>query len=122
LCYLAYRIATAEPALAKSDRRAASLGAAYPSTFLLTLANPTTVLSFIGVFAAMGVGVGGPGYATASLLVLGVVLGSALWWLILSFGVSLFRHRLTARALRWVNYVSGGIIAAFGVIALLSVF
>jgi arginine exporter protein ArgO len=47
-----------------------------------------------------------------------VFLGSALWWLLLSGGVSLFRGRFTPRSLIWVNRLSGAIILAFGVLAL----
>jgi arginine exporter protein ArgO len=51
-------------------------------------------------------------------MVLGVFLGSALWWLLLSTGVGLFRSALTRDRLRWVNRGAGAIIAAFGVAAL----
>ncbi|HEX8680863.1 MAG TPA: hypothetical protein VF707_01020 [Ardenticatenaceae bacterium] len=52
------------------------------------------------------------------MLVLGIFLGSALWWFLLSTGVGLFRARLTPEALRWVNRVSGLIIGAFGLVVL----
>jgi arginine exporter protein ArgO len=55
------------------------------------------------------------------MLVLGVFIGSTLWWLGLSSIVSLFRTRFDARALRWVNRASGIIIAGFGLFALLSI-
>jgi arginine exporter protein ArgO len=54
------------------------------------------------------------------VLVLGVFIGSALWWLILSGGVGAFRARFNSRGLRWVNGASGVVIAAFGLLALLS--
>ena len=57
-------------------------------------------------------------YLAASLFVLGVFLGSALWWLLLSAGVGLLRHRLDQAGLRWVNRLSGTVIAAFGMYAL----
>ena len=60
------------------------------------------------------------GYRPASVMVLGVFLGSALWWLILSVGVGLFRSSLTPHRLRWVNRGAGAIIAAFGTAALFS--
>jgi threonine/homoserine/homoserine lactone efflux protein len=37
---------------------------------------------------------------------------------VLSGATSLFRDRLSVRGLRWVNRVSGTIIAAFGVLAI----
>jgi arginine exporter protein ArgO len=51
-------------------------------------------------------------------MVLGVFLGSALWWLMLSAGVGFFRSALTRQGLRWVNRLAAVIIAAFGIGAL----
>jgi len=59
-------------------------------------------------------------YLSATILVLGVFLGSALWWLALSTGVALLRGRVSPRGLRWVNRVSGLIILGFGAAALAS--
>ena len=90
--------------------------AAYASTFLLTLSNPTTILSFIAIFAGFGLGAYAS-YAAASAMVLGVFLGSALWWIILSGSVGLLRSRLNQTWMRWVNRISGTMILAFGLIA-----
>jgi len=57
---------------------------------------------------------------SAGDLVLGVFIGSALWWLILSGGIGVFREKFNPRGLQWVNRVSGVIIAGFGLFALLS--
>lgn len=56
--------------------------------------------------------------ASAGALVLGVFIGSALWWLLLSGGVGLFRDRFDPRGMRWVNRISGVIITGFGLLAL----
>jgi arginine exporter protein ArgO len=53
-------------------------------------------------------------------MVLGVFLGSALWWLLLSGGVSLLRGKFTPDRLRWINKISGMIIAGFGLFTLAS--
>ena len=90
--------------------------AAYASTFLLTLSNPTTILSFIAIFAGFGLGAYAS-YAAASAMVLGVFLGSALWWIILSGSVGLLRSRLSQAWMRWVNRISGTMIVVFGLIA-----
>jgi hypothetical protein len=52
---------------------------------------------------------------SASLLVLGVFVGSALWWLLLSSGIGLFRARFPTAGLVWVNRMAGVVIAGFGV-------
>ena len=91
----------------------------YGSTFLLTMANPATILAFVGIFTGLGVGLSGS-YSDALVLVGGVFLGSALWWLALSTGVSVFRSRITRSVLRRVNQLAGVIVAGFGSVALVS--
>jgi threonine/homoserine/homoserine lactone efflux protein len=119
LCYLGARTWMAPPhATPGPVSRSRGLAAAWASTFALTLTNPTTIISFAAVFAGLGLGGRVGGYGTAALMVLGVFLGSALWWLLLSTGVGLFRSALTRDRLRWVNRGAGAIIAAFGVAAL----
>jgi len=93
---------------------------AWASTFGLTLSNPMTILSFVGIFAGVGLSVEG-GLSGAALLVLGVFVGSAAWWLVLATGVSALRSRLTPRVFRAVNVLSGLVIVAFGLQALVSV-
>jgi threonine/homoserine/homoserine lactone efflux protein len=70
----------------------------------------------VAVFA--GFGAAATSWRDASVLVAGVFLGSALWWLMLSGAVSALRSRLGQRALRWVNRLSGLVLLAFGVAAL----
>lgn len=122
LCYLGVRTLLAHPAAQAASANGTGLLGAYASTFLLTLTNPTTILSFVAVFAGLGLASAAGSYGTAGLLVLGVFIGSALWWLLLSGGVGLLRARINAMALVWVNRVSGIIILAFGVGALGSLF
>lgn len=118
LCYLGARTFVARPATRTAEARGSGLSGAWASTFVLTLTNPTTILSFVAIFAGLGA-VGG-GWLAAAALVAGVFLGSALWWLLLSGGVGLLRARVQPAALAWVNRLSGALIAGFGVTALLS--
>src|SRR5436190_19430342 len=120
LCYLGIRTLLAQPAERAAAAGGMGLAGAYTSTFFLTLTNPTTILSFVAVFAGLGLASMGGDYAAAAVLVLGVFAGSALWWLLLSGGVGLFRASFDPRAMRWVNRISGGVITAFGVLALVS--
>ncbi|MEW6380014.1 MAG: LysE family transporter [bacterium] len=111
--------------LAKSAEQAASangngLVGAYASTFFLTLTNPVTILSFAAIFAGVGIAGARGHYLSAGILVLGVFIGSILWWLILSCGVSVFRAKFNLPGLQWVNRISGAIITGFGLFALLS--
>lgn len=92
----------------------------FASTFLLTLTNPATILSFVAIFAGLGL-VGedqSPDYEMSALMVVGVFLGSLLWWCILSGGIGIFRHKLDRKALRFTNLLSGVIIGGFGALVL----
>lgn len=118
LCYLGARIFLTPPATEAAAARRGGLATAFGSTLLLTLANPATILSFVAVFAGLGLAGAAGGYAAGAATVLGVFSGSALWWLLLSLGVGLLRDRFDPRALRWLNRLSGLILAAFGLAAL----
>ncbi len=78
-----------------------------------------TVLSFLAMFAGVGIAPAGSGYGDSAMLVAGVFTGSALWWFLLSGAASLLRHRFTPVAMLWVNRCSGLLIFSFGMAALL---
>ena len=120
LCYLGLKTLLTKPREQAAPAEGKGLVGAYASTFLLTLTNPLTILSFAAVFAGLGVADASRSYVSASVLVLGVFTGSALWWLVLSGSVGLFRTRFNPRGLHWVNRISGLIITGFGLFALLS--
>lgn len=119
LAYLGVRTFLARPAAGARADAVRGFAAAYASTFALTLTNPMTILSFAAIFAGLGVTTGAS-YADAASLVAGVFAGSALWWFILSTAAGAVRTRLTPMALRWVNHGAGVIIAAFGLLAIVS--
>ena len=121
LCLLGVRTILVTPSEKPTNGKKLGLASAYGSTFLLTLTNPVTILSFAAAFASLGVVSNAGDYGSAALLVLAVFIGSATWWLTLSGAVGLFRARVTPRVLLWINRVSGTIIFGFGVVALVSV-
>ena len=120
LVYLGLKAIFTRPAARAAAAKANGFLGAYVSTFLLTLTNPLTILSFAAIFAGIGVGGAGKGYLAALMVVLGVFAGSALWWCVLTSGVSLLRGKFTHQWLQWINRLSGIIIALFGAFALLS--
>lgn len=91
----------------------------YFSALFLTLTNPMTILSFAAVFAGMGLGGAGSGHTAAGCLVAGVFSGSMAWWVLLSSASSLFNSRMNASAMRWINRISGVVLAGFGAIVVM---
>ena len=84
------------------------------STFALTLTNPITILAFLGIFSALGLSGADATFARAAMMVLGVWLGSLLWWLALTFGLGSLFHSFEARHLKWINHASGTILLLSG--------
>ena len=94
--------------------------AAFMSTFLLTLANPVTLLGFAAMFAGLGVapmGLISSADSAAAALVVGVFLGSALWWLALSSLIGRLRPYIGPHTLTVINRISGTVLTAFGLYA-----
>ncbi|WP_128000052.1 LysE family translocator [Piscinibacter defluvii] len=82
----------------------------FATTFVLTLSNPATIFSFIAVFGTLA---GRSTVSAPGTMVLGVLLGSALWWLFLSTAVGHLRERFDARWRRRVNLASATVLAGF---------
>ncbi|XGB44029.1 MAG: LysE family translocator [Nodosilinea sp. LVE1205-7] len=93
---------------------------AYGFTFLLTLSNPATMVSFMVIFASLGLGNSNQPWWSAVAMVAGVWGGSALWWLCLTWGVTWFSPYLTPPRLAWLNRGAGMIFLAFGIVAVVN--
>ena len=90
-----------------------SLWPTFAGTFLLTMANPATILTFAAIFAGLGLAAADSA-AGAAILVIGVLLGSLLWWAVLSGAVSVLRQRISTAVVVWINRASGLLLAGFG--------
>jgi threonine/homoserine/homoserine lactone efflux protein len=120
LCYLGYKIYRIEAVAQSPANSVNGLLSAYVTTFLLTFSNPVTILSFVAMYAGWHVPSYRGHYFAAATLTAGVFTGSALWWVAMFTGITVFRDRFNLRFLGLVHRVSGGFIAGFGVIVLLS--
>ncbi|MEQ9116536.1 MAG: LysE family transporter [Rickettsiales bacterium] len=88
------------------------------TVFILTLANPMTILSFIGIFAGIS-------NDTASLseslaFVVGVFLGSMTWWMVLGFIIVRVKHKISVKLKNSIRYTSASILFCFGMYVLLT--
>lgn len=122
LLWLAWAIAREKPAAPAvvSETTRTSPMREFLTTFGLTLSNPMTIISFIGIFAALGPvatdssGRGGPGWLAVIPMVTGVFVGSAAWWLCLSGATSALGKRMPASFIHGVARMSALVIAVFG--------
>jgi threonine/homoserine/homoserine lactone efflux protein len=88
----------------------------FAGTFVLTLSNPATILSFIAVFGALA---GTLQVASPWTMIAGVLIGSALWWLLLATAVGRLRERFDARWRRRINVASAAVLSGFALWQLL---
>ena len=122
LCYLGLRTFLTRPAHEAAKGKGSGLFGTYASTFFLTLTNPMTILSFATIFAGLGIASKDGSYIDAGVLVVGVFLGSALWWLLLCGGISWFYTRFNLKGLKWLNRIAGVVIMSFGLVVLFSLY
>jgi threonine/homoserine/homoserine lactone efflux protein len=111
LLYLGIKTLLSHPEMKETNGSPVGLAQGFLSTLGLTLANPPTILAFAAIFA--GLGLVTSDYATAALVVLGVFLGSASWWILLAAGAGWLRGRIGPKLFRAINIVSGLSILGF---------
>jgi threonine/homoserine/homoserine lactone efflux protein len=120
LCYLGLRTLLSKPGGETKRFLGGSLFGNYASTFLLTIINPMTIISFAAVFIGLGIGNSAGNFGYAGLFVAGIFAGSTFWWVLLTSIVEFFRTKFDTRMLKAVNLVSGFIILGFGLYFLLT--
>lgn len=92
-----------EIAVAKREGQLRRIG----TTFLLTISNPMTILSFAAMISAVGA-------ADPAQFVAGVFLGSMAWWTVLSASSSWIAKRIEIRS-SILNRAAAITLAGFGV-------
>ena len=93
----------------------------YISIVFLMITNPLSILTFIAVFASIGLGNVQGSYLSAALVTTGVFLGGTFWWLALSVGVHKLRAKFTTELMSIVNKLAGIIIIGFSLVAWISI-
>lgn len=113
LLWMAWRLLRAPAVVGPANAGAARSGWQYfATTFVLTLSNPATILSFVAIFGAMA---GRSAVTAPGTMVLGVLVGSALWWLFLSSLVGRLRERFDAQWHQRIGLGSATVLALFAV-------
>ena len=119
IAWLGWRTMTTPAAQQAADSdRAGRPWRLFAVTFALTMSNPTTILSFVALFAGLGLAQDASAMA-ASAAVGGVFLGSLLWWAILAGGVSALRQRINEQWKGWINRIAGAVLIAFAFVLVL---
>jgi putative LysE/RhtB family amino acid efflux pump len=120
LVWLGWRAVRTRPAHTAAEAvDSPRLGVLYTSAVGLTLTNPMTIMAFAAIFAGAGL-VAQAGTGSAVVVTLGVAFGSLSWWLALSTGVWAVRHAVSDKVMLIVNRISGALLLAFGILAVVA--
>lgn len=96
------------------------IGKTISSSFFACIANPITLFAYIALFSGFGLANAKDSFLPASSLVIGVLIGSFAWGLILVQSFTLFRNHLGDKTQTILNKVTGGFVVIFGIIILLT--
>ena len=89
--------------------------------FLVTISNPLTIIAFIAALSYVNYLMEEINYLGSSLIVLGIFIGSFVWWIILcSFSIKL-KEQLTPEFVKKINLISGGLIFILGILLVISI-
>lgn len=91
------------------------------TTFALTSTNPGTFAWFLGGAATFGGLSDNPSFFVAAFWVIGVIVGSATWWLTLTTVVGNLHAKIDDHVVLVINRVSGVLVTVFGLTVLLHV-
>ena len=91
------------------------------SGFVLTLTNPFTPVAFFIAFSNIQPFLGQSGrFAIPTLLVLGIFVGTLLWWLLVTHLAETYEHKITHDRLDAINKWLGALVVFIAVVILTS--
>ena len=124
ILWVGARIFLSNPAVQIRRNRAgkSDLWSDFISILFLTLANPVTILTFIALFATLGIKNEPSQSGHGVIMIIGVFMGATSWWLTLTFLINIFRNKFKLRHILWMNRVAGGIIMLLGLLTILLIF
>jgi putative LysE/RhtB family amino acid efflux pump len=119
LALLAIAVAIGRSRSAIGGRAMTSFGGGLRVSFAATLANPSTIVYWAGVFAATVPGLALTRLETAVVLPAGVAIGSLCWFTLLAAASATLRGRIGNRLLERIALLGAVGIALFGVWSLI---
>ncbi|MEN8174050.1 MAG: LysE family transporter, partial [Chloroflexota bacterium] len=93
LIYLGIKTFISKPTINVAADGKQNLWGDFISTFSLTITNPMTILSFVAIFAGLGIGSIGDDYFGVLVFIFGVFIGSMSWWSALSAAAGSLREK-----------------------------
>lgn len=90
----------------------------FTSSFLIAITNPVTIFSFLIVFSIFDIGTV-LNKIQGIVLAVGIFCGTCIWWFIIAMFTQIFRKRITATWLKYINYILGTLVILLGIIIMI---
>ena len=91
------------------------------SGFLVTISNPMTVIAFVAALSYVNFLMNEINFLGSAFVVLGIFLGSMVWWTVLCTISIKLKNNLTPSFLRKINLISGSLVFIFGILLVFSI-
>ncbi len=120
ICAIGCFIALSRPKAEEMSTHGSSTVNSFMSTFLLSFTNPLIILTFIGLFTVFGVGYTSMNAVSAILLVIGVFVGSASWWVVFATKINFGRIKVDfdTPSIRTGKFIIGVVLFIAGIITI----
>ncbi|MBD1910095.1 MULTISPECIES: LysE family transporter [unclassified Leptolyngbya] len=120
LCYVGVRILLARPSHITNTITKKSYSRCFMTTFVLAFVMALPDLTFPIFVLNWMAGISSTNTYNPMNFSLGVLISEVLWWLTFCSLCWALRLHFKPKLLRWINYVSGGAIASFGITTVLT--
>lgn len=80
------------------------------------VSNPMAIFVIFALFAFFGIATETPRDWNVAPIIISVSAGSAVYWFLLSWGLSRFRDRFRLRTILWISRIMGAIVIIIGIV------
>lgn len=114
IIFIGYRIMIQKISSYQEKETTESLLSYYISSFIITLTNPVSILSFMFIFSTLGI-YGTENYIEKISLLLGILIGTGIWWIVISFCTSYLKEKMKEVFFMKLNKIFGITIIILGI-------
>lgn len=113
IIFIGYQIIIQKISSYQEKKTNRSLLSYYISSFIITLTNPVSILSFMFIFSTLGI-YGTENYIEKISLLLGILIGTGIWWIVISFGTSYLKEKMKELFFIKLNKIFGVLVIILG--------
>ncbi len=99
----------------KSESSSSDFAKDFGQSFAMGLSNPMAIFVIFALFAFFGLANDAPQTWSIAPMLIAVSLGSAVYWFLISWGLSRFRNKFKMNTILWISRLTGAIVVIIGI-------